>query len=294
MNSLIKNNLITKAVIPIAGFGTRFLPATKAVPKAMFPIIDVPAVHYLVEEAIEAGCKEIIFVLNRQQEIIKTYFHEHEELSAVLLQKNKSDLISRLRKIMDAVEFHFAYQEAALGDGHAILCAQEFIKNEPFLVLFGDDLVDPPVGADLVQMFNETSSPIIAIEQIPSERVSQYGIVDPSEIDGTKCQIKGVVEKPKIAEAPSNLGIVGKYVCTPKILQILANHPQSADGEIRLVEAFKEHLKTNSVYGYIFPGKRYDIGHKFGLIEATIDFALQRPELSGKVRSYLKTKVTNS
>jgi UTP--glucose-1-phosphate uridylyltransferase len=277
-----------KAVIPIAGFGTRFLPATTAVPKTLFPIIDKPAIHHLVEEAVMAGCEEIIIVMSRYQEHVKSYFQPHKDLEEALKSKDRMHLIADIHDILEKVIFHFVYQDEQLGDGHAILCADAFIQDEPFLVLFGDDIVDPPVAPDLVAQYNKTKNPVIALQHVDKNKVDQYGIIKPGKQDQKIIEVIDVVEKPKPEAAPSQYGVVGKYIVTPDIMEFLHTKPASHDGEMRLVEAFKLHLDANeAIDGYVFDGKRYDIGNKWGFVEATIDFALKRDGLKQKVQSYI-------
>jgi UTP--glucose-1-phosphate uridylyltransferase len=278
---------VKKAIIPIAGFGTRFLPVTKALPKSLFPIIDLPIIHYLVEEAIGAGCTEIVIVLNKFQDSVKDYFREHPELEQLLAEQGKEALLKDLNELTNKVKIHFICQDQALGDGHAILCAREIIGQDPCLVLFGDDLVDPPISERLIAIYEETGDPVLALQEVSLAQVSQYGIVLPQKINAELYQIKDLIEKPQPHEAPSTLGIVGKFVCSAKVINQLSLGLKSKDGEIRLVEAFKEYIVNHKVWGYKFPGKRYDIGSKWGLIEATMDFALKRKEIAPDLRQYL-------
>lgn len=280
-----------KAVIPIAGFGTRFLPATTAVPKTLFPIIDKPAIHYLVEEAVLAGCEEIIIVMSRHQEHIKSYFQPHKELEDALRAKEKMHLIEDIHSILEKVIFHFVYQDEQLGDGHAILQADPFIDSEPFLVLFGDDIVDPPVAPNLVAQYESSNNPVIALQHVVKDQVDQYGIIRPGEQNERNIQVLDVVEKPAPKDAPSQFGIVGKYIVTPTIMEFLHQKPASHDGEMRLVEAFKLHLENNgSIDGYVFDGKRYDIGNKWGFVEATLDFALKRDDIKSQLEAYIQER----
>ena len=260
----------------------------------MFPIIDIPAIHHLVEEAVDAGCEEIIIVLSKHQENIKTYFSNHPELEESLSKKDKEHLIEEIHDLMKKAKFHYVYQEKPLGDGHAIVMAQEHIDEEPFLVLFGDDIVDPSISKDLVEVHEIHNAPVIALEEVCMTKISQYGVVKPkSNINGV-IDIESVVEKPPQDQAPSNLGIVGKYVCTPEIMDYLKESPQSNDGEIRLSEAFKKFLDDKKqILGYKFTGKRYDIGNKWGLIEATLDYALKREDLCDKLITYMEQTLKN-
>ncbi len=287
---------IRKAVFPAAGFGTRFLPVTKSQPKEMLPIVDKPVIQYLVEEAVASGIEEIIIVTGRGKRSIEDHFDYSFELEHTLVEKGKHDLLQAVQNISKLATFIYVRQPMPLGDGHAILCAKEVIGNEPFAILFGDDIVDSekPALKQLIEAHEKTGSSVIALEKIAPEDTGKYGIVDPDtsrETDKLLHLIKGFVEKPAPEKAPSNLGIIGKYVVTPEIIKALENSTPGKDGEIRLIDGFMELSKSQQVYGYEIQGKRYDTGHKLGLIEATIAYALKRKDLGPELKKYLKSLV---
>lgn len=283
---------ITKAVFPAAGFGTRFLPVTKAMPKEMLPIVDKPVIQYLVEEAVASGIEEIVIITGRGKRAIEDHFDHSFELEYNLVEKGKEDLLKEVRKLENLAKFVYVRQPKPLGDGHAILCAEQIIAGEPFAVLFGDDIVrgEKPALRQLLDIFEEKQSSVIALERVGYERISSYGAVKPGMIDGRVVSIEGLVEKPRKEDAPSDLGIIGKYVCTPEIFDALRSAKPSRDGEIRLIDGFLELLKTQKIFGVEMEGTRYDTGDKFGLLKATIDFALERPGLGDQLREFLKGK----
>jgi UTP--glucose-1-phosphate uridylyltransferase len=285
------NKKIRKAVFPAAGFGTRFLPATKAQPKEMLPIVDKPVIQYLVEEAVKSGIEEIIIVTGSGKRAIEDHFDRTFELEHNLAKKNKRDLLAEVLKVSDLAKFVYVRQPMPLGDGHAVLCAKELVNNEPFAVMFGDDIVDgkTPALKQLIDVYNETGSSVIGLERVPDNEVQNYGIIEVKESDNRKHLVSSLIEKPSIKEAPSNLGIIGKYVVTPGIMDSLEKATRSKDGELRLIDGFRDLIKTQKIYGLELEGKRYDTGNKYGLIEATIDFALKREGLSGKLKKYLKS-----
>jgi len=285
--------MIRKAVIPAAGFGTRFLPATKAQPKEMLPIVDKPVIQYLVEEAVASGIEEIIIVTGRGKRAIEDHFDHSWELEHTLVEKGKDALLEEVRAIERLAKFVYVRQPKPLGDGHAILCAKEIVGNEPFLVLFGDDIVDStvPVARQLIDVFEKTKSPVLALQEVNPKQVSAYGIVEPKNFSkkNKTFELINMVEKPVPKDAPSNLAIVGKYVCTPNIFEILEKCQRGKDGEIRLIDGFLSMLKQNKkIFGHIFEGKRYDTGDKLGLLEANIDFALKRDDLAASLKEFLK------
>lgn len=283
---------ITKAVFPAAGFGTRFLPATKSQPKEMLPIVDKPVIQYLVEEAVDSGITEIVIVTGRGKRAIEDHFDSSWELEHNLVEKGKHNLLKDIRKISRLAKFIYVRQSEPKGDGDAILCAKEVIGNDPFVVLFGDDIIAGPKPAtkQLLDVFYKKESCIIALEKIEAEKSNLYGIIGPKTSEGRLHQIETLVEKPKPEKAPSNLAIIGKYILTPEIIKALekahAGHP---DGELRLIDGLRELAKSQSIYGYEVEGRHYDTGDKLGLIKATIDFALARPELGPELKAYLKT-----
>lgn len=259
---------ITKAILPVAGIGSRFLPATKTVPKELFPIVDKPVIQYLVEEAVKSGIKEIIFVISKNKELIRDYFSKHSILEDFLEEKGKTNLLKRITPIHSLAKFSYVYQDEPKGDGHAILQAEKLIGNEPFLVLFGDDIVksDVPAAKQLIDKFNGES--ILAVEKILRENTASYGIINPGERNGRLYEVNGLVEKPHQDEAPSNLGIIGKYVCPPEIFDALRASKPSKDGEIRLIDGFVELQKTQKIWAYAIEGDRFDTGKASGLIAA--------------------------
>ena len=284
--------MIKKAILPVAGFGTRFLPATKAQPKEMLPIVDKPIIQYLVEEVVAAGIKEIIFVTGRGKRSIEDHFDHSFELEYNLVEKRKHDMLKEIYKISKLAKFSYVRQPSPRGDGHAVFCARELVGNEPCAVLFGDDLVDSKVPCikQLINVYEKYGDSVLALEQVPKEETYRYGIVDSILLEKRTHQIKDLVEKPKVEEAPSNLSIVGKYVITPDVFDTLeALIPVKKDDEVRLADAFKLLLRKKPIYGYEFEGKRYDCGTKLGFLKATIDFGLKHKELNGEFRKYLKS-----
>ncbi|MEK7524646.1 MAG: UTP--glucose-1-phosphate uridylyltransferase GalU [Patescibacteria group bacterium] len=293
MNKFFKNNQkIRKAVFPAAGFGTRFLPVTKAQPKEMLPIVDKPVIQYLVEEAVASGIEEIIIVTGRGKRSIEDHFDYSYELEQTLVERGKRDLIKEVRKISEMAKFVYVRQPRPLGDGHAILCAKEVIGNEPFAVLFGDDLVDSKVPAlkQLINIYEKKHAPVIALQRIDKKDSQKYGIIKPKNGngDGRLHEIEALVEKPKPQQAPSDLSIIGKYILTPEVLETLEHARKGADGEIRLIEAFRMLCGKTPLYGYEVEGERYDTGDKLGFLEATIHYALKRPDLGPALKRYLE------
>lgn len=283
---------IRKAIIPVAGFGTRFLPATKAQPKEMLPIVDKPVIQYLVEEAVASGIEEIIFVTGRGKRAIEDHFDHSFELEYNLVEKGKNSLLKEVRKISDLANFAYVRQPQPLGDGHAVLCARKLTNNEPVAVLFGDDIVDwkVPCLAQLIKVFKKYGDPVVALKEVPKKEVSRWGVVDGTLIEPRIYQLKNVVEKPKPEEAPSNLIIVGKYIITPEIFQVLEEIKPDKTGEIRLAGALKEYLTQNKpVYGYQFKGKHHDCGEKLGFLKATVEIGLKHPEIGKEFKKYLKS-----
>ncbi|MBT5016179.1 UTP--glucose-1-phosphate uridylyltransferase GalU [Candidatus Peregrinibacteria bacterium] len=281
---------IRKAVFPAAGFGTRFLPVTKAQPKEMLPVVDKPVIQYLVEEAVNSGIEEIVIVTGRGKRSIEDHFDYSFELEHNLVEKRKHDLLEEVRKVSNLAKFIYVRQPQPLGDGHAILCAKEVIGNEPFAVLFGDDLVDSetPAIQQLMNVYEKTESCVIGLEKIPLEDSNKYGMVVPKSQNGREIEIKSLVEKPDPKDAPSDLGIIGKYVCTPEIFAELEKAESATrDGEIRLIDGFRSLINKQPIYGYELEGTRYDCGTKIGLIKATLNWALKRPDLGPRVEEFL-------
>jgi UTP--glucose-1-phosphate uridylyltransferase len=259
---------IRKAVLPVAGIGTRFLPATKVVPKELLPIVDKPVIQYLVEEAVASGIEEIIFVISKGKEAILEHFSAHPPLEEFLRIKGKKEILKKVEPIHRLAKFRHVYQEKPLGDGDALLKAEKLIGGEPFLVLFGDDIVKSkvPAAKQLIQQFKGSS--VIGVEPIPRKLTDQYGIVMPGESHGRLHEVHGLVEKPKPEKSPSTLGIIGKYVCTPEIFDAIRRARPSHEGELRLIDGFTELLKTQHLFAYEIEGQRFDTGRPAGLIAA--------------------------
>jgi UTP--glucose-1-phosphate uridylyltransferase len=289
---------IRKAIIPAAGLGTRFLPATKALPKEMLPIVDKPTIQYIVEEAVASGIEDIIIISGRGKRSIEDHFDQSYELEDALLKKNKQLLFDEVQKISSLANIHYIRQKEPKGLGHAINCARSFVGNEPFAVLLGDDIVKStkPCLKQLIEVFNRYHSSIVAVQQVSEEEVSKYGIIKPkgSEIDENVFNIEALVEKPKKEEAPSRYAIMGRYVLRPEIFDILKNLPPDAGGEIQLTDAINIMNQSQAVFAYQFNGQRYDIGNKVGFIRATIDYAMERQDLRDEVFRYLKEVIAKN
>lgn len=287
---------IRKAIIPAAGMGTRFLPATKAMPKEMLPIIDKPGIQYIVEEAVASGIEDIIIVTGKGKRAIEDHFDSSYELEQSLLSKGKLDLLSAVQKPSDLIDIHYIRQKEPRGLGHAIWCARKFIGNEPFAVLLGDDIVqsDVPCLKQMMDVFDKVQGSVLAVKNVPYDEVSRYGIVDPDPLggDGDRIhKVRGVVEKPSPERAPSDIAIIGRYILTPAIFDILETQDIGAGGEIQLTDAIFRLMQDESVYAYNFHGNRYDTGEKLGYLKTIIDFALERPDLKDEVRQYLEEKL---
>ncbi len=259
---------IRKAVLPVAGMGTRFLPITKVVPKELLPIVDKPVIQYLVEEAVKSGVEEVIFVISKEKELIRHYFSHHPELEETLLLKGKHKLLEAVRPLHKMAKFTFVYQNVPHGDGHAILQAEYAVGKQPFLVLFGDDIVKGPVPAAKQLIDHYKGESIIAVERIPREKTSMYGIIDPIQVSDRLYEVKGLVEKPHPKESPSTLGIIGKYVCPPEIFSALKKAHKGKDGEIRLIDGFIKLMETEKIWAVEIEGRRYDTGNPEGLAAA--------------------------
>ncbi|RDI45704.1 UTP--glucose-1-phosphate uridylyltransferase GalU [Falsibacillus pallidus] len=281
---------VRKAIIPAAGLGTRFLPATKAMPKEMLPIVDKPTIQYIVEEAIESGIEDIIIVTGKGKRAIEDHFDHSFELEQNLLDKGKLELLSEVQKTSKMVDIHYIRQKEPKGLGHAVWCARKFIGNEPFAVLLGDDIVqaEKPCLKQMIDQFNRYKSSILGVQTVPEDEVSRYGIVGGSQIGDRFYGIDQLVEKPKREEAPSNLAIMGRYILSPKIFEILSRQKPGAGGEIQLTDAISELNKYEAVYAYDFEGTRYDVGEKLGFIKTTLEFALKRDDLNKHLLDYFK------
>ncbi|MCP1160519.1 MULTISPECIES: UTP--glucose-1-phosphate uridylyltransferase GalU [Bacillus] len=282
--------MIKKAVIPAAGLGTRFLPATKAQPKEMLPIVDKPTIQYIIEEAVESGIEDIIIVTGRNKRAIEDHFDKSVELEMLLDRTGKEEMLEVVERISNLVDIHYVRQKEPLGLGHAVLCARKFIGNEPFAVLLGDDIVDSEVPAlkQMIDQYNTVQSSILGCNEVPRSEVNKYGIVDYSDQSGQLYKVKSLVEKPAVEEAPSTQAIVGRYLLTPAIFDMLETIKPDKKGEIQLTDAIDKLLESESIYSYILQGSRYDVGDKFGFLQASIDYALKRPDLKDKLESYLK------
>jgi UTP--glucose-1-phosphate uridylyltransferase len=279
---------IKKAIFPAGGLGTRFLPATKASPKEMLPIVDKPMIQYAIEEASACGIEEFIIITGKYKRAIEDHFDSAFELEESLKKAGKKRLIEEISRL-NHLNFAYIRQKAALGLGHAIYCAKPFVKDEPFAVLLSDDIIDPEdtLLQDMINLYKKLGAPIIALQQIPKEDVQKYGVIEGEKESDTLYKITNLVEKPKISEAPSDLAIIGRYILTPDIFDILKNVGFGRGGEIQLTDALQGLLKKRSMYGYVFKGKRYDAGDKVGYLKATIDLALKTPEVSEQFKEYI-------
>lgn len=280
---------VRKAIIPAAGLGTRFLPATKAQPKEMLPIVDKPTIQYIIEEAVQSGIEDIIIVNGRNKGSIEDHFDRSVELELELEKKGKTEELEMVRSISEMANIHFIRQKQPLGLGHAVLCASHFIGNEPFAVLLGDDVVisKTPCLKQMIAVFNEYKNTVIGVQKVPDEAVHQYGIVDCRKVDDRVYKVKDLVEKPKLEEAPSNIAILGRYILTPDIFTYLEDQETGAGGEIQLTDALRRLAKDEAMYAYDFKGHRYDIGSKAGFLQANIEFGLRRPELHDEMKEYI-------
>jgi len=285
---------VRKAVFPAAGLGTRFLPATKAQPKEMLPLVDKPIIQYGVEEALAAGCDQIIIVTGRGKTAIEDHFDHSYELEKMLEERGKNDLLTVVRQISDMIHVAYVRQKEALGLGHAVLMARELVGNEPFAVLLADDVIDAKVPClkQMMEIFDEKQSSVIATMGIDGPAISSYGVVDGKPVAGKHRgrlrQVKNLVEKPKQSEAPSNQAIIGRYILTPEIFKSLDRTPLGAGGELQLTDGIRMLLKKEKVYGFNFEGKRHDTGDKLGFLKATVEFALKRKDLGKEFREYLR------
>jgi UTP--glucose-1-phosphate uridylyltransferase len=283
---------VKKAIIPAAGLGTRFLPATKAQPKEMLPVVDKPTIQYIVEEAVASGIEEILIITGRNKKSIEDHFDKSIELELELEKSGKAELLELVRDISDMVDIHYIRQKEPRGLGHAIHCAKTFVGNEPFAVLLGDDVVDSetPCLKQLIDCYSEYKTTILGVQTVAKENVPKYGIVDGIHIEDRVYKVKDLVEKPSVDEAPSNVAILGRYIITPEIFNILENTKPGKGGEIQLTDALKTLIAKEAMYAYNFEGKRYDVGDKLGFLQATIEFALKKDELREDFINYLNTK----
>lgn len=287
---------IKKAVIPAAGYGTRFLPATKALPKEMLPLVDTPTIQYIVEEAIESGIEEIIIVVSANKNAIIDHFDRNLELESILEAKKKKDMLKKVTNNSGGIHIHYVRQQEQLGLGHAVLHAKTFIGDEPFALLLGDDVYvgkEKPALKELIEAYEQCENSVIGVLPIEGEDISKYGVCDPANEQDFEniMNLKGLVEKPDFKDAPSNLAIGGRYLLTPKIFELLENQEKGAGNEIQLTDSISRLLQFEKVFAKEINAKRYDIGSRIGFIEATIDFALARPDLKDQVIELFKNKV---
>lgn len=280
---------VKKAIIPAAGLGTRFLPATKAMPKEMLPIVDKPTIQYIIEEAVESGIEDILIVTGKGKRAIEDHFDHCFELEQNLLEKGKLELLSEVQRSSKLVDIHYIRQKEPKGLGHAIWCARKFIGNEPFAVLLGDDIVhaEKPCLQQMMEQYERYNASIIGVQPVSYDEVSRYGIVDARMMDDRFYRVNHLVEKPKKEVAPSNLAILGRYILSPRIFEVLAKQEPGAGGEIQLTDAIAGLNRQEAVYAYHFEGIRYDVGEKLGFIKTTIEYALQREELRSDLLEYL-------
>ena len=286
---------IKKAVIPAAGFGTRFLPATKATPKEMLPIVDKPTIQYIVEEALASGIEEILIISGHAKRAIEDHFDSAPVLERELEEKGKDDLLAIVRETAD-INVHYIRQEKMRGLGDAILCAKSFMAGEPFAVLLGDDVVyadatkgQQPALRQLIDIYDAYGGSVLGCQQVVPEKVSSYGILAGKEIAGSKLlKVSDMIEKPELSEAPSNIAVLGRYIISPTIFELLEHTAPGKGGEVQLTDALKQLALVEPVWAYCFEGKRYDVGDKLGFLKATVEFALRRPDLGGPFRSYLE------
>jgi len=284
------NKPITKAVFPAAGLGTRFLPATKASPKEMLPLVDKPLIQYVIEEAVASGIEEVVLVTGRGKRAIEDHFDVAFELEEDLKAKGKHKLLSEMQRIADMVTFCYIRQKKALGLGHAVLTTKGIVSNGPFAVLLGDDIIDAEVPAlkQMIQVYQRYPATILAIQKVPKSQTHQYGIIDAKKIDDRIYRVNNMVEKPSPDEAPSNLAIIGRYILTPEIFTALENTKPGKGGEIQLTDGLKLLMEQQPIYAYEFQGVRYDAGDKLGFLKATVEFGLKNKEFGEEFRSYLK------
>lgn len=284
---------VRKAVIPAAGLGTRFLPATKAQPKEMLPIVDKPTIQYIIEEAVASGIEDILIVTGRGKRAIEDHFDKSYELEDILKRKGEDDLLSLVQDIANMANVNYIRQKEPKGLGHAIYCARSFIDNEPFAVLLGDNIVDSDVPClkqliDVYKIYNKT---VLGVQQVAEEDVPKYGIIKCEEIGSHIYSVKDMMEKPDRDKAPSNIAILGRYIITPEIFDYLEDAEPGKGGEIQLTDALRKLLFSGSVYAYDFSGKHYDVGNKLGFLEATVEYAMKRDDLREDFLSYLRKKV---
>ncbi len=285
---------VRKAVFPAAGLGTRFLPATKAQPKEMLPLVDKPIIQYGVEEAVASGCDQIIIVTGRGKSAIEDHFDVSYELEKMLEERGKTDLLKIVRQISDLIHIAYVRQKEALGLGHAVLTARELVGDEPFAVLLADDVIDAEVPClkQMMDVFNQMQCSVLATQVVEGPGISAYGVLEGKPVPGSNgklYEVMSLVEKPRPEEAPSNLAVIGRYILTPTVFETLSDIKAGAGGELQLTDGLRQLLKKEKIYGYVFEGKRHDTGDKLGFLKATVEFALKRADLGGPLRQYLKS-----
>ncbi len=289
---IIMSKKIKKAVIPAAGLGTRFLPATKAQPKEMLPIVDKPTIQYIIEEAVASGIEEILIITGRNKKCIEDHFDKSVELELELEKSGKQEMLKLVKEISDMVDIHYIRQKEPKGLGHAISCAKTFVGNEPFAVLLGDDLVyneEKPCLKQLIDCYNEYNTSILGVQIVDGKDVDKYGIIKGIHIEGRVHKVRGLVEKPAVEEAPSNIAILGRYIITPQIFKILEETKPGRGGEIQLTDALSKLINEEAIYAYEFEGTRYDVGDKLGFLKATVEYALRREDLRDEFMEYLNS-----
>jgi UTP--glucose-1-phosphate uridylyltransferase len=285
---------VRKAVFPAAGLGTRFLPATKAMPKEMLPLVDKPIIQYGVEEAVASGCDQIIIITGRGKQAIEDHFDVSYELEKMLEERGKTDLLQIVRQIFDLIHIAYVRQKEALGLGHAVLTARELVGDEPFAVLLADDVIDAEVPClkQMMEVFDKMQCSVLATQVVEGPGISAYGVLEAKPVPGSNgklYEVMNLVEKPRPEEAPSNLAVIGRYILTPTVFETLSDIKAGAGGELQLTDGLKQLLKKEKIYGYVFEGKRHDTGDKLGFLKATVEFALKRADLGGPLRQYLKS-----
>ena len=285
---------VRKAVFPAAGLGTRFLPATKAMPKEMLPLVDKPIIQYGVEEAVASGCDQIIIITGRGKQAIEDHFDVSYGLEKMLEERGKTDLLKIVRQISDLIHIAYVRQKEALGLGHAVLTARELVGDEPFAVLLADDVIDAEVPClkQMMEVFNKTQCSVLATQVVEGPGISAYGVLEGKPVPGSNgklYEVMSLVEKPRPEEAPSNLAVIGRYILTPAVFETLSDIKAGAGGELQLTDGLRQLLKKEKIYGYVFDGKRHDTGDKLGFLKATVEFALKRADLGGPLREYLKS-----
>ncbi|HEY8498475.1 MAG TPA: UTP--glucose-1-phosphate uridylyltransferase GalU [Limnochordales bacterium] len=280
---------IRKAVIPAAGLGTRFLPATKAQPKEMLPLVDKPTIQYIVEEAVASGIEDILIITGRNKRAIEDHFDRSIELELALDGSHKEELLKLVQDVSELVDIHYVRQKEPRGLGHAVWCARKFIGDEPFAVLLGDDVVRAEVPAlkQLMEVHRRTGGSVLGVQEVPPAEVSRYGIIRPRPVEDRLYAVEDLVEKPEAHQAPSRLAVLGRYILEPEIFSILERTPPGAGGEIQLTDALRELARRRPIWAYVFEGRRYDVGDKLGFLEATVELALERPDLGPPFREYL-------